>query len=873
MTAIYLREATIRFTLVTTNAIIYTDSITDPYSTQTFPTGSTTLNENQTAIDAQILPANYDMGHVFNAGWNGGLAQLSAVCTLTGKARAASGLQTNFGGPTGSVFESVVAHEMAHNFSARHTHSASNTPCGGGNLSLTTAYEPGGGSTIMAYAACTGNSYQNNSDRYFHAHSVAQITTFAAITTCATPTSSGNTAPTITSPTAATAYNIPHSTPFQLTLVATDPNGDPMTYSWEQMDLPAAGMAAAPTGTQTTGPNFRVFPPSTSNVRYLPNLPALTAGTATPYEVLPTIARTLNFRGTIRDNRPSGGCTSERNITVNTQTCGPFSITSQNTATTLAANGTNTFTTTWNTASACTTCPNVTVSLSTDGGITYPHIIAASTANDGTEIFTVPNLPTCDGRIMIKCANNIFFDINNAAVTITSGCRANGGALSNTSPIQAAQGNSTLNLASAPQFGTAIANFSGSITTADPVSNLIYSSSGACSGPSNPNFYDFYTFTPSITGTYTFNNIGTSGLVGNLYKGVFNPSSLCSDWLASSGSLLGGSVNLASTVSASFCAGITYSLVVTSFNSSGTPVLPAVYAIGISPPAGGGLFNNTPPPTPVANFNYCYVVVNLATGRIAAVQSSPDLSNSATYPIGHFAVYGVSASSGTSCTALNTTYATTNFNAFKAAILNQTGGLCANLSTNFARVTVGNPPPLSVELLSFEAYLVEKKVYLNWVSQNEINNKYFTLEKSKDGVDYEFLANIDGLTNSSKPTEYQYIDEKAFAGKSYYRLSQTDLDGKQTRLAIRLIDNKTNQRIDLMPNPTKNMINFDLVNFEKGSLTITIENLAGQTVYEQSSTLDGSLKGSIDVSHLPKGIYVFRVLSNNSTAYSKLVLE
>ena len=100
---------------------------------------------------------NYDEGIVLSKDWNGGLAYLSAVCNNGLKGGGAAGL--NFGtgsnptaGPQGPIFTGTVAHEMAHQFSATHTMASGNGACGGGNNSLPSAYEPGGGSTIMAYA-------------------------------------------------------------------------------------------------------------------------------------------------------------------------------------------------------------------------------------------------------------------------------------------------------------------------------------------------------------------------------------------------------------------------------------------------------------------------------------------------------------------------------------------------------------------------------------------------------------------------------------------------------------------------------------------------------------------------------------------------
>ncbi|HLG41519.1 MAG TPA: M12 family metallo-peptidase, partial [Chitinophagaceae bacterium] len=269
--AVYERDATIRFNLVTNNSIIYTDAATDPYATVGFPNGAL-LTANNSATDLELGAGAYDVGIVFNDGWNGGLAQLSSVCGAS-HGRAAAGIDFGTGsnptaGPQGPVFEGTVAHEIAHQFSATHTMIANNDGCAG-NVTAATAYEPGGGSTIMAYAGtCTGNAYQGNSDLYFHAGSVAQIAGFAttgAGNGCPVTTALANVAPTVN--VAAASYTIPVSTPFVLTCSASDANANDLTYTWEQMDA-AAEISTPPLATSTTGPNFRSFPQSISPTRY-----------------------------------------------------------------------------------------------------------------------------------------------------------------------------------------------------------------------------------------------------------------------------------------------------------------------------------------------------------------------------------------------------------------------------------------------------------------------------------------------------------------------------------------------------------------------------------------------------------------------------
>jgi hypothetical protein len=150
------------------------------------------------------------------------------------------------------------------------------------------------------------------------------------------------------------------------------------------------------------------------------------AGTTT--EALSSVARTLNFRLTVRDNAPyvsttpvKVGQTEFRDmvVTVNAAS-GPFAVSVPNTAVTYAGGSTQTIT--WSVASttaAPVSCANVKISLSTDGGQTFPTVLIASTPNDGTEALVIPNTPTTTARIKVEAVGNIFFDISNANFTIS----------------------------------------------------------------------------------------------------------------------------------------------------------------------------------------------------------------------------------------------------------------------------------------------------------------------------------------------------------------------------------------------------------------------------------------------------------------------
>jgi hypothetical protein len=406
---VFEKDFAVRMVLIAnTDAVIYTSSSSDPY-------GSTDANYNnqlQSTLNSVIGSANYDIGHLMSAiGNNGNAGCIGCVCA-SGKG---SGFTTSTV-PVGDAFDiDFVAHEMGHQFGANHTFTFSNEGTG-------VQMEPGSGTTIMGYAGITGaTDVQPHSDPFFHAVSIQQITNYVKTTSCQTNTNTGNAIPTAN---AGSDYTIPKGTPFMLKGTATDANaGDVLTYCWEQMNS-GTSSNTYPSATATSGAAFRSYVPSTSNTRYFPRMQTIKTGVTTwQWEAVPNVARTMNFRLTVRDNRAggSGNNSDDMVVTVN-GTAGPFTVSAPNTAVSWAVGSTQTVT--WNVAGTTgngVNAANVEILLSTDGGDTYPIVLLASTPNDGSQTITVPNNPGTQNRIMVKGANHIFFDISNTNFTITSG--------------------------------------------------------------------------------------------------------------------------------------------------------------------------------------------------------------------------------------------------------------------------------------------------------------------------------------------------------------------------------------------------------------------------------------------------------------------
>jgi hypothetical protein len=214
--------------------------------------------------------------------------------------------------------------------------------------------------------------------------------------------STGNVVPIVD---AGADYTIPQDTPFTLTASGSDGNGDALTYSWEQYDLGAA-TSAPPTGA-STGPLFRSRPRMSDASRTLPRLTDLLSGASTPWEVLPTVNRTLNFRVTARDNRAGGGGSDWDAMQI-TVAGNPFRITYPLGGDLLECGGDDSIE--WLVGGG-SVAANVKASFSSDDGGSFSTALA-STPNDGDADVTVPQTLTANGRYKLEAIGNIFFDVS-----------------------------------------------------------------------------------------------------------------------------------------------------------------------------------------------------------------------------------------------------------------------------------------------------------------------------------------------------------------------------------------------------------------------------------------------------------------------------
>ena len=404
---IYERDLGVKLVLIANNDnIVYTNPLSDPY-TNNDP--SAMLSENQSNIDNVIGSSFYDVGHVFTTG-GGGIA-VNGLCSNQAKARGVTGLSNPIGDP---FYIDYVAHEIGHQFGASHTF---NNSCND-NIFDDTAVEPGSGSTIMAYAGICPPNIQSNSDDYFHAISINQILNkiqYGEGADCSSNSSSSNNVPEVY---AGVDKYIPIGTPFELTATASDPDGNQLTYCWEQIDAGTAPMP--PQSSSIVGPLFRSLDPSSSPTRIFPDNNTIINNLTDTWEVLPNVTRDLNFSVVVRDNNPGNGTiASDAVLLKSTSSAGPFLVTNPNSNLTWLAGSQETII--WdvaNTEKPPVLCSLVDILLSTNSGNTFDYVIAENVINSGSHTFIVPENIGTQNRIKIKCSDNVFFDISDQNFSI-----------------------------------------------------------------------------------------------------------------------------------------------------------------------------------------------------------------------------------------------------------------------------------------------------------------------------------------------------------------------------------------------------------------------------------------------------------------------
>jgi hypothetical protein len=213
---------------------------------------------------------------------------------------------------------------------------------------------------------------------------------------------------------------------------------------------------------------------------------------------------------------------------------------------------------------------------------------------------------------------------------------------------------------------------------------------------------------------------------------------------------------------------------------------------------------------------------------------------------------------------------------------------CTILGTGFtsyspiAPASANGDNPLPIELLSFTAYQLDDKVKLEWITATEINNDYFTIERSINAVDFEPIEYLNSKAAggfSNQNIYYQTFDNNPLSGVSYYRLKQTDFDGTFSYSEIISVNyiNSATVHMQLFPNPSDgNNINLVVNGLEANSnARIIISDLMGRIVYnDQLNDINGFVNMRIDFQNkLNSGVYIFILDIDGKRYNEKIIIE
>ncbi|MFA0962653.1 reprolysin-like metallopeptidase [Roseivirga sp. BDSF3-8] len=399
------RDLGIRFVLSSeTDRLIYTDPATDPFP-DTPSDESEWLSQAQQAIDDSLGSSAYDLGHVLTLG-GGGAAFTGTVCREGEKAMGRSG-QRYAPGHSADIY--TFLHETGHQLGGTHTFNGDEMECNTSHFAPT-AWEPGSGTTLMSYAYFCGSQRLETDGsllvNYFHGGTIEQIN---QVTEAACPrmVPVDNSAPQANLPAEMEGRILPKGTPFVLRGSHYDPDGDRVTYTWEQMDT---GPQGAPDNVEGSAPLFRSLPPSGEAHREFPRMEGLLSGTPGAGEMLPGYGRDLSFRLTVRDG---AGAQGWADLTMSiSDTIGPLAFTYPARGTVLAPGSEATLT--WlvnDTDKAPVNLTELNLLFSADDGNTW-DILTFFTPNDGEQGIMVPDVSTRSARLKLESTDGVVYTLS-----------------------------------------------------------------------------------------------------------------------------------------------------------------------------------------------------------------------------------------------------------------------------------------------------------------------------------------------------------------------------------------------------------------------------------------------------------------------------
>ncbi|MEM6878854.1 MAG: reprolysin-like metallopeptidase, partial [Bacteroidota bacterium] len=927
--SIFTQDLSLRLLLVADNDELYFYNETqEPF------TGNgvfTLADENDPVIVNRIGSAAYDFGHVYTQGGTSGVALgLRQPCRTN---RAASA--TSHAVPENDPFNvDYVSHEMGHQLGGNHTQ---NNSC---NYSSAAGMEPGSASTIMGYAGICNPNVQNNSDAYFHGRNIQEINDYVenpnadgrgCATVINTSLNNPNLSPVVDE-------RVPFGTPLVLRGNATGSNS--ITYNWEQIDQEQAPMP--PQGTSTLGPLFRSFFATSSPDRFMPNLPDVVNGVDPTWEEIPQVGRLIDFRLTVRHSNATYGCTEEDDLRLTVDgNQGPFVVTDP-------ADGNQwsdgqTAQVQWDVAGTDANgidCQIVDIYLSTDGGANF-NLVASAEANDGyAEINLTSGQVTNDARIMVRAADNVFYNVSPvdfsivsssgnpaivlssqngttksscftsaddfvsyALITTSSGGASDAltpqltglpaGAVATFVPANPRPGGLlTVIISNMDQAAAATYNLNLTLSSSQASDDidLTLIKSGGAAAPGPP----FVAPTDGETGVDTHPMLVVQDQGNVTYDFQLSLQSDFSNLILNLTGLTENSVQVPAYLDDNTTY---YWRSRTSDDGAGCGV--SLWNEGSFTTGDCFVYESTAAPVPISSgpgpqtyempldiidlgnitdldlyqldISHSYVqdldvflvspqntVVQLFD-RPCSFQNDISISFSDEAPNGNFPCPPNDGlfyqSSEDPLSDFNTEQIEGEWNVRVIDYANQDGG---SINSYSIKACLDNFISLPVSWLSFEATARDNSIDLDWRTEEEINNRGFTIERT-DNLTRGSWVEL-GFVNASGQDSgiYTFKDQTAQKGVDYfYRLRQEDFDGRVDYSPIRSarLDGDA-IALELFPNPVSDVLNFRRLNLSRNTESYQLLDAVGRVV--QQGILQAE-QGGIDLSELTSGVYYFRL--------------
>ncbi|MBK5285071.1 MAG: T9SS type A sorting domain-containing protein, partial [Bacteroidia bacterium] len=186
--------------------------------------------------------------------------------------------------------------------------------------------------------------------------------------------------------------------------------------------------------------------------------------------------------------------------------------------------------------------------------------------------------------------------------------------------------------------------------------------------------------------------------------------------------------------------------------------------------------------------------------------------------------------------------------------------------TGFSVFATGQAGALPITLLSFDAVVKGTSVLTTWVTSSEINNDYFVIERSMDGVNFEEVGTRRGAGNSSTTLYYSMLDLKPLKGISYYRLRQVDYDGTESKSQLVAVSFLSDGILNVFPNPTEAEIQYRFNSAVDGLVTFELKDMLGKVIMSKVVSVKKGLNTSepLDIHLLPHGVYIVQLKPSGS---------